>query len=192
MAWTLIGKNFTPPDIRAKVTGQAKYAEDFRVDGMVFARMLTSPIPHAQIRSIDASEALAMEGVFGILTADDEGVGDLLTNEPRYVGDPILAVAAVDETTAENAIERIRLDFEALPFTVDPLESLYRDRAGTGPRTPCPRVPTAAVPAPTPARRGPRRWPRAPSRRDACRSSGMSSTNPAIASRRARVRYGAR
>jgi CO/xanthine dehydrogenase Mo-binding subunit len=125
MTWSLIGKNFTPPDIRAKVTGRAKYAEDFRVDGMVFARMLTSPIPHANIRSIDASEALAMEGVLGILTADDEGVGELLTNEPKYVGDPILAVAAVDETTAESALERIKLDFEALPFTVDPLESLY-------------------------------------------------------------------
>jgi len=127
MTWKLIGKNFTPPDVHAKVTGRAKYAEDFRVDGMTFARMLTSPIPHANIRSIDASEALAMEGVFGVLTADDPGVGDLLTNEPRYVGDPILAVAAIDETTAENALERIRLDFEALPFTVDPLDSLYPD-----------------------------------------------------------------
>jgi len=125
MAWSLIGKNFTPPDIRAKVTGQAKYAEDFRAEGMTFARLLTSPIPHAQIRSIDASAALAMDGVFGVLTADDEGVGELLTNEPKFVGDPILAVAAVDETTAENAMERIQLDFEPLPFTVDPLESLY-------------------------------------------------------------------
>jgi len=125
MTWSLIGKNFTPPDIHAKVTGRARYAEDFRVEGMVFARMLTSPIPHAQIARIDASDALAMDGVIGILTADDEGVNDLLTNEPMYVGDPILAIAAVDETTAENAIERVRLEFEALPFTVDPLESLY-------------------------------------------------------------------
>jgi CO/xanthine dehydrogenase Mo-binding subunit len=125
MAWNLIGKNFTPPDIRAKVTGQAKYAEDFRAEGMVFARMLTSPIPHARIRGINVSAATSMEGVLGILTADDEGVGELLTNEPKYVGDPILAVAAIDETTAENAIERIEIDFEPLPFTVDPLESLY-------------------------------------------------------------------
>ena len=71
MAWKLIGKNFTPPDVHAKVTGRAKYAEDFRVDGMVFGRLLTSPIPHANIRNIDASEALAMDGVIGVLTADD-------------------------------------------------------------------------------------------------------------------------
>jgi xanthine dehydrogenase molybdenum-binding subunit len=125
MTWSLIGKNFTPPDIRAKVTGQARFAEDFRVDGMVFAKLLTSPMPHAQVAKIDASDALAMDGVIGILTADDEGVNDLLTNEPKYVGDPILALAAVDEMTAENAIERIRIEFEELPFTVDPLQSLY-------------------------------------------------------------------
>ena len=46
----LIGKDFTPPDIRGKVTGSAKYAEDFRMDGMVFCRLLTSPMPHARVR----------------------------------------------------------------------------------------------------------------------------------------------
>ena len=125
MAWNLIGKDFVPPDIRGKVTGQAKYAEDYRAEGMVFARLLTSSVPHATITDIDASEALAMDGVLGIITADDDGLADLLTNEPKFVGDPILAVAAVDETTAQDAIDRVRLVFEALPFTIDPLESLY-------------------------------------------------------------------
>ena len=125
MAWNLIGKDFVPPDIRGKVTGQAKYAEDYRAEGMVFARLLTSSVPHATITDIDASEALAMDGVLGIITADDDGLADLLTNEPKYVGDPILAIAAVDETTAQDAIDRVRLAFEALPFTIDPLESLY-------------------------------------------------------------------
>ena len=125
MAYELIGKNFTPPDVRAKVTGRAKYSEDIRAEGMVFARFLTSPIPHGRINSIDATEALASEGVIGILTADDEGAESLLTNEPKYVGDLILALAAVDETTAEDAIEKIVLDIEPLEYTVDPLESLY-------------------------------------------------------------------
>ncbi|NBT42766.1 MAG: hypothetical protein EBT20_20330, partial [Alphaproteobacteria bacterium] len=58
MAFDLLGKNFTPPDVRAKVTGDAKYAEDYRVDGMVFARLLTSPLPHAKITNIDVSRAL--------------------------------------------------------------------------------------------------------------------------------------
>ncbi len=129
MANVLIGKDFTPPDIRAKVTGKAKYAEDFRAEGMLFCRLLTSPMPHGRVRSLDTSEALAMEGVVAILTADDVPEipaprEPILTNEPHYVGEPILAVAAVDETTAQDAIAKIRIDLEPLPFTVDPLESL--------------------------------------------------------------------
>ena len=133
MAYNLIGKDFTPPDVRAKVTGRAKYAEDFRAEGMVFARLLTSPLPHARIRGIDTSEALATDGVLGILTADDEGAGALLSNEPAFVGSPILAVAAVDERTAQDAIERIELDAEPLEFVVDPLESLYPGGPNAGP-----------------------------------------------------------
>src|ERR1019366_4510373 len=124
----LIGKNYTTPDLYAKVTGQSKYAEDFRADGMLFCKLLLSPMPHARVRHIDASAALAMPGVKAILTADDlpdsHGAERALTNEPLYEGEPILAVAAVDEFTAANAIERIALDFEPLPFVVDPVESL--------------------------------------------------------------------
>ena len=71
MAYKLIGKDFIPHDVVAKVTGQARYAEDFRAEGMVFCRLLTSPMPHARIRNIDVSAALKMEGVFGVLTPDD-------------------------------------------------------------------------------------------------------------------------
>ena len=67
----LLGHNYQTPDIVAKVTGQAKYAEDFRAEGMVFIKLMPSPRPHARIVSIDASAALAMPGVHGILTADD-------------------------------------------------------------------------------------------------------------------------
>jgi len=124
-----IGKNFVPPDIYGKVTGKARYAEDYSVDGMVYARLFTSPMPHARVRNIDASAALAMDGVLGILTADDVPAVEapnaaILTNEPVYVGDPILAVAAVDEKTAENALKKIKVDLEPLPFVVDPLASL--------------------------------------------------------------------
>src|SRR4030081_3512890 len=68
---TLIGRNYTTPDLVAKVTGKAKYAEDFRADGMLFAKLLLSPMPHARVTHIDASAALAMPGVKAILTADD-------------------------------------------------------------------------------------------------------------------------
>jgi xanthine dehydrogenase molybdenum-binding subunit len=138
----LVGKNYPTPDLYAKVTGAAKYAEDFRAEGMLFCKLLLSPMPHARVKHIDASEALAMPGVRAILTANDlPAPADTLTDngtvikaskwgergltmEPVYQGEPILAVAAVDELTAADAIEKIKIDFEPLPFVVDPLDTL--------------------------------------------------------------------
>ncbi len=125
----LIGQDISPPDLVAKVTGRAKFAEDFRAEGMVFAKLLLSPMPHGRVRRIDASAALRMPGVIDILTADEVPSADppreaALTNEPLYEGEPILAVAAINETTAADAIERIRVDLEPLPFVLDPLKSL--------------------------------------------------------------------
>jgi CO/xanthine dehydrogenase Mo-binding subunit len=131
MAYNLIGKDFTPMDVEAKVTGRAKYAEDFRADNMVFCKTLTSPIPHAKIKSIDTSEALKIPGVLGILTADDvpqfppPALPILAKDEVYYVGDPILAVAAESEQIAVEAIEAIKIDYQQLPHVVDPLESLF-------------------------------------------------------------------
>src|SRR4051794_40830225 len=142
MAEKLIGQNYTTPDLVAKVTGKAKYAEDYRVEGMLFCKLLLSPYPHARVRRIDASRALAMEGVKGMLTADDlpapaDVVTDLgqrfaantkgekaLSNEPVYQGEPVLAIAAVDELTACEALENVDIDWEQLPFAVDPVASL--------------------------------------------------------------------
>src|SRR6476620_3826553 len=135
-----LGHDYTTPDLIAKVTGRAKYAEDYRTEGMSFCKLLLSPMPHCRVRRIDAAAALAMPGVKGILTADDlpaprKGGGGAdagpslapeaaLTNEPVYKGEPILAVAAVSELAAAEAIENITLDLEPLPFVVDPLDSL--------------------------------------------------------------------
>src|ERR1700716_866251 len=69
--YKLIGKDYTTGDLYAKVTGKAKYAEDFRADGMLFCKLLLSPMPHARVKHIDTSEALAMPGVKAIITADD-------------------------------------------------------------------------------------------------------------------------
>lgn len=130
MTYKHIGKNFTPPDVEAKVTGTARYAEDFRKEGMVFARLLTSPLPAGRIVSIDTSEAEAMEGVVGILTTADlpqpppPANPSLASEVITYIGQPILAVAAVTEEIAENAIEKIRIEFERRPFVVDPLDTL--------------------------------------------------------------------
>ncbi len=125
----LVGKNYTPPDLHAKVTGRAKYSEDFRAEGMLFAKLLLSPMPHCRVRNLDTSAAEAMEGVVAVLTADElPDAGPLgeaaLTMEPLYEGQPIVAVAAVDETTAADAIEKIKVDLQPLPFALEPLESL--------------------------------------------------------------------
>jgi len=128
MADPLIGRNYTPLDHVAKVTGRARYAEDFRADGMLFCKLLLSPMPHARVRGIDTSAAEAMAGVRAIITADDlpdlEGAERALTMEPFYAGEPIVAVAAIDEVTAAAAVEAIELDLEPLPFVVNALDSL--------------------------------------------------------------------
>src|SRR6267142_1365532 len=147
----LIGKNYVTADLHAKVTGTAKYAEDYRAQGMLFCKLLLSPLPHARVTRIDASQALAMPGVRAIVTADDlPAPADTLTDngtvikaskwgergltmEPLYQGEPILAVAAIDELTAAEAIERIHIDFERLPFVIDPLDTLRP--GGPNPRT---------------------------------------------------------
>src|SRR2546428_7391434 len=159
----LVGQDYSTPDLRAKVTGRSKYAEDFRAEGMLFARLVLSPYSHARIRRIDTSAALAMPGVKAILTADDvpgpkDQVNDngqvlkanprsekALTNEALYQGEPVLAVAAVDELTAAEAIEKIKIQWEPLPFSVDPVASLM-------PRAMNPRVEgnVWVRPAPTP------------------------------------------
>ena len=149
--YKLIGKNYVTADLYAKVTGRSKYAEDLRAEGMLFCKLLLSPVPHGRVKRIDASEALAMPGVRAILTADDlPAPADTLTDngtvikaskwgergltmEPVYQGEPVLAVAAVDELTAAEAIERIQIDFERLPFIVDPLDTLRP--GGPNPRT---------------------------------------------------------
>jgi CO/xanthine dehydrogenase Mo-binding subunit len=124
-----IGKDFLPPDVVGKVTGKAMYAEDFRADGMVFARVYTSPMAHGRVTGIDTSALDGMEGVVGILTADDlppveAPNAPMLTNTPVYIGEPIFAVAATDEKTAEDALAAVRVHIEPLPFAVDPLDSL--------------------------------------------------------------------
>src|ERR1051325_272040 len=137
----LIGQKYTTPDLVAKVTGKAKYAEDYRVEGMLFCKLLSSPMPHARVKRLDTSKAAAMPGVKAILTADDmpgaaagATLGDGgqataqgergLTMEPLYQGEPILAVAATSEQIAADAIEAIDIEYEPLSFVVDVIESL--------------------------------------------------------------------
>ncbi len=132
MAYKLIGKNFTPPDLEAKVRGAAKYAEDFRADGMAFVKFFASPMPHGQVNSIDLSEAEKVPGFLAALTPDDikqpEAPGQpILTNEPAYFGQPIVLIAAETEQAAADAVAAVKVDMTLLPFVTDPLESLKPD-----------------------------------------------------------------
>ena len=141
MATKLVGENYSTPDLVAKVTGKARYAEDWRADGMLFCKLLTSPMPHARVKRLDTSKAMSMPGVKAILTADEmpgaqagatlgENVQSTaqaergLTNEPLYQGEPILAIAATSELEAAEAVEAIDIEFEPLPYVVDVIESL--------------------------------------------------------------------
>jgi xanthine dehydrogenase molybdenum-binding subunit len=179
----LIGKDYETADLYAKVTGLAKYAEDYHADGMLYSKLLLSPLPHARVKHLDVRQALAIPGVKAILTADelpppadtltDNGTviranpksEKALTMEPLYQGEPILAIAAVDEFTAAEAIEKIRIDFEPLPFVIDPLDTLRP--GGPNPRTEgniwvqAPAPPAAAgarPPAPPPPTIGVLKW----------------------------------
>ena len=180
--YKLIGKDYTTPDLYAKVTGKSKYAEDYRADGMLFCKLLLSPVPHGRVKHLDLSKALAMPGVKAILTQDDlpapaDSVTDLgvvikankqgekaLTMEPMFQGEPILAVAAVDELTAAEAIEKIDIEFEHLPFVVDPLDSLRPNgptrgaKATSGSSSRCLRQAGRETASPPPPQVGELKW----------------------------------
>jgi putative selenate reductase molybdopterin-binding subunit len=135
-------------DAAERVTGRAKYTGDVQLPGMLFGRILRSPHPHARIRRIDTSKALALPGVKAVLTHENGAVvwgsGSVaggqqyndevkkitrhqrytFNNPVRFVGDPVAAVAAVDRHVAEEALRLIEVEYEPLPFVLDPEEAL--------------------------------------------------------------------
>ena len=128
MAFKLLGKDFIPPDLEAKVTGGAKYSEDFRADGMAFVKVFASPMPHAKVKKIDLSKAKKAPGFLAAMTPEDvkqpKGPGQpMLSSEPAYVGQPIVAIAAETEQAAQDIIRLVEVDLDPLPFCVDPIAS---------------------------------------------------------------------
>jgi CO/xanthine dehydrogenase Mo-binding subunit len=135
-------------DAVERVTGGATYTRDVRLPGMLYARVLRSPHPHARIRAIDTARASALPGVKAILTHENctvvWGAGSIaggqqyndeikkitrqrryaFNNPVRFVGEPVAAVAAVNRHVAEEALGLIRVDYEVLPFVLDMEESL--------------------------------------------------------------------
>ena len=133
----VIGKPVPPRDAREKVDGSAKYSADIKLDGMLHAKILGSPYPHARIAKIDVCQAEKIEGVADVLTYENapkilyhpqETKPLYVLNEPvRYVGEPVAVVAAETEEIADEALEVIKVDYEELPAVFDPIEAAKLD-----------------------------------------------------------------
>ena len=148
---TTVGRVTPRVDAVERVTGRATYTADVQLPGMLYGRVLRSPHPHAHVRSIDVSQAEALPGVHAVITHERApivwGAGSvsggrqyndrvkaitkhrrrLFNNPVRFVGDPVAAVAAVDRHVAEEALRLIDVDYEPLPFVLEPEEALQPD-----------------------------------------------------------------
>jgi 4-hydroxybenzoyl-CoA reductase alpha subunit len=134
--YSIINTSPVRKDVPAKSTGQAKYTADLTLPNMLTGAILHSHLAHARILNIDVTRAAKVKGVKAVLTAKDitgakfghsparydEKV--LAADRVRYVGDEVAAIAAVDEQTAREALELIRVDYEMMPVILDPLQSL--------------------------------------------------------------------
>jgi xanthine dehydrogenase YagR molybdenum-binding subunit len=134
---SVLGKRTPRVDGRLKVTGAAKYTADVRLPGMLFARMVTSPHPHARILSIDTSAAAAhtqvravhiLERVRDVAELRDKSK-ELPSKYPvvRFAGQPIAAVAATSQQAADEAARLVKVEYEPLPFVVDKDEARKED-----------------------------------------------------------------
>src|SRR5450432_320128 len=137
--FSIIGHPIAMIDAAGKTTGAGKYTDDLSVAGMLIGKILHSPHPHARIKRIDSTRAEQLEGVIAVVTGKDAPnpygilpVGHdehaLALDKVRYVGDNVACVAAIDEATAEKALELIEVEYEILPAYFDPEESMKAER----------------------------------------------------------------
>ena len=133
----VVGKRARKVDGIHKATGQALYTDDIQLPGMLHGKFLRSPHAHALIKRIDASRALALPGVHGVITGADLPVkygvipwtpdeNALAVGKVRFIGDEVAAVAAVDEDTANAAVKLIEVEYEPLHAYLDPAEAAVR------------------------------------------------------------------
>jgi CO/xanthine dehydrogenase Mo-binding subunit len=132
---SVVGKASPRIDGEEKVTGQAVYTVDIELPGMAHAKILRSPYAHAKLTRVDAGKAEALPGVYAVITRHDQRRFGMFgaaykdqtivaVDKVRYVGDPVAAVAAVDELTAEEALNLIEIDYEELPAVTSIDEAL--------------------------------------------------------------------
>ena len=134
----VVGKPFRKVDARAKCTGQTKFADDIILPRMLACKILRSHEPHALIKNIDVSKALALPGVCAIVTGKDfpipygilpvsQDEHALCVDKVRFVGDPVAAVAAIDEDVAFDAMNLIEVEYERLQTITSIEEGLLVD-----------------------------------------------------------------
>jgi len=137
--YTVINTPVPNIDGIAKITGRAEYAFDIKLPNMLHGKILRSLYPHAKILNIDTKKAEGLTGVKAVVTGKDtlgvkQGIWRrfkelcdeeiLARNKVRYIGEPVAAVAAVDEDTAEEALDLIEVEYEPLPGVFEPLEAI--------------------------------------------------------------------
>lgn len=132
--YSVVGKAVPRVDGLAKVTGEAIYGADLQLPGMLYGKILRSPLPHARLLGIDTSRAEQLPGVRGVITARDippYRFGGVIRDEEvfarekvRYVGERVAAVAAESPEIAEEALRWIRVEYQELPAVLDPLEAM--------------------------------------------------------------------
>jgi CO/xanthine dehydrogenase Mo-binding subunit len=132
MSTSSIGTSPARLDARDKVRGLALYLDDLELPGMLYGRVLRSPVAHGRLVHVDTARARRLIGVRAVVTGAELPFlhGESLVDEPflardrvRYKGEAVAAVAAVDEETADEALDLIRVEYEELPAVFDPVEA---------------------------------------------------------------------
>ena len=130
----IVGQPTPRIDGAARTSGEARYTYDVHLPGMLWARVLRSPHPHARVLRIDTSAAEALHGVVEIMTPENMpdikvrgNKQPLLTKEPRFRGAAIAVLTATDPDIARDALELIEVEYEQLPFVTDPEAALVPD-----------------------------------------------------------------
>jgi 2-furoyl-CoA dehydrogenase large subunit len=139
---SLLGRKIRRKEDVALLTGKGRYADDVAAPaGTLYAHVVRSPHAHASIKAIDTTRASAMPGVAAVITGEDirrlSGSFLLAVKEPipqwalaigkvRYAGEPVALVVAADRYLAEDAAERVQIEYEPLPAVVDPLDAIKK------------------------------------------------------------------
>ena len=121
--FSIVGKSLPRLDGAAKVRGKAEFTDDLKLPGMLYGKIKQSTVGHAKIKKIDFSKALELPGVVAVVTGKEAPIpfsasgfkpteSALAVEKVTYYGEGVAAVAAIDEATAEDACELIRVEYE--------------------------------------------------------------------------------